>query len=175
MRDEEGERAVAGIENASPAGVVTAGATPAVIGYRSGFAEVELPRRTFDAYLREEGLENRITPGDDGVQRERYARFAKSILGTLGATRPLGWRFEVVPSGPRAFVVLYEGAPLAGTLVLALAKDGRRLSGRTDSRGRVSFDLAPGVWLVKTVHMVAAPADSGVRWESLWASVTFEK
>jgi len=37
------------------------------------------------------------------------------------------------------------------------------------------LDLAAGrIWLVKTVHMVPAPADSGADWESLWASLTFE-
>ena len=38
-----------------------------------------------------------------------------------------------------------------------------------------TFDLTPpGVWLVKAVHMVPAPAASGADWESLWASLTFE-
>jgi len=32
----------------------------------------------------------------------------------------------------------------------------------------------PGVWLVKVVHMVPAPKDTGADWESLWASLTFE-
>jgi hypothetical protein len=31
-----------------------------------------------------------------------------------------------------------------------------------------------GAWLVKTVHMVPAPTDTGADWESLWASLTFE-
>ena len=40
---------------------------------------------------------------------------------------------------------------------------------------RVSFAFAkPGAWLVKSVHMVPAPAKSGADWESLWASLTFE-
>jgi uncharacterized GH25 family protein len=51
----------------------------------------------------------------------------------------------------------------------------KRLSARTDKAGRVSLALPRGgVWLVKAVHMVPAPADSGADWESLWASLTFE-
>ncbi|HET8796288.1 MAG TPA: DUF4198 domain-containing protein [Thermoanaerobaculia bacterium] len=170
LRDVDGERAIVGIENVSPAGVFTAGKAPAVIGYRSNFAEVELPRAKFEAYLREEGLENRIVVRDDGIQRERYARFAKSLSGATGATEPFGWRFELVPLDATRFRALYEQKPLAGTLVVALSRDGKRLRARTDADGVVRFDLTPGEWLVKTVHMV--PATGNVQWESLWASVT---
>jgi len=31
-----------------------------------------------------------------------------------------------------------------------------------------------GAWMVKCTHMVAAPAETGMDWESLWASVTFD-
>ncbi len=51
----------------------------------------------------------------------------------------------------------------------------RRLSARSDRSGRALFALtAGGVWLVKAVHMVPAPAGSGADWESLWASLTLE-
>jgi uncharacterized GH25 family protein len=71
----------------------------------------------------------------------------------------------------------YGGAPLSGALVVALSRDapGSRLSARTDGEGRVSLVLTrSGAWLVKAVHMVPAPAESGADWESLWASLTFE-
>jgi len=46
----------------------------------------------------------------------------------------------------------------------------------TDAAGRVSFTLPQrGVWLIKSVQMIPAPAASGAEWESLWASVTFER
>ena len=32
-----------------------------------------------------------------------------------------------------------------------------------------------GVWLVKSVQMVAAPTGVNADWESLWASLTFER
>jgi uncharacterized GH25 family protein len=51
-----------------------------------------------------------------------------------------------------------------------------RAAARTDSAGRVAFAITkPGLWLIKTVHMIEAPPDSGADWESLWASLTFEK
>ena len=44
-----------------------------------------------------------------------------------------------------------------------------------DAKGNVTLRLArSGLWLVKAVHMAAAPPDAGVDWESWWASLTFE-
>jgi uncharacterized GH25 family protein len=175
VRDADGERAVGGVENVDPAGMITAGKSSAVAGYHSNFADVELPRAKFESYLRAEGLDNRITARTDGMQRERYARFAKTILGTGLDTKPFGWRFELVPVGATSFRAMYEKKPLAGTLVFALSRDGKKLSARTDKNGLVTFDLTKGEWLVKTVHMTPAPANSGFQWESLWASVTFAR
>jgi hypothetical protein len=50
-----------------------------------------------------------------------------------------------------------------------------RRDARTDRNGRVTFDLPRGVWLIKSVQMVPAPAGTNVDWESLWASLTFER
>jgi uncharacterized GH25 family protein len=146
-----------------------------LFAYRSReFANHEMPREKFEQYLREEGL-TRIRPTGD-VQRERFARFAKSIVkGAPEAAGPLGWRFELVPLSSSRFQLLYEGKPLADTLIVAMNRSKQRLTARTDAAGTVAFDLGAGAWLIKSVHMVEAPADSGVKWESLWASLTFEK
>jgi uncharacterized GH25 family protein len=73
--------------------------------------------------------------------------------------------------------IVFERKPLSGALVVAMNRDDpeKQLSARSDEKGRVAFDLPRGgAWLVKAVHMVAAPARSGADWESLWASLTFE-
>ena len=75
------------------------------------------------------------------------------------------------------FRILYEGKPLAGALVKAIALEDpdNTLSARSDAQGRVAFVLVrKGVWLVKAVHMAPAPPETGADWESLWASLTFE-
>ena len=146
-----------------------------MLTYQSGqFANHEMPREKFERYLEEEGL-TRIHPTGD-VQRERFGRFAKSVVrGAPEATGPLGWRFEIVPLPASRFQLLYEGKPLADTLVVAMNRAKERLAARTDAQGTVTFDLAKGAWLIKSVHMVEAPPDSGVTWESLWASLTLEK
>lgn len=146
-----------------------------LLTYQSGrFATHELPRAKFEQYLAEEGL-TRIRPTGD-VQRERYARFAKSVVrGAPEAAGPLGWRFEIVPLSESRFQLLYDGVPLAGALVVALNRSTERLEARTGADGIVTFDLGSGAWLIKSVHMIPAPPDSGVQWESLWASLTLQK
>jgi len=72
--------------------------------------------------------------------------------------------------------LLYEGKPLAGTLIMALqrGRPGAVSAVRSDSRGRATLKLdRPGLWLIKAVHMIPAPADANADWESFWASLTF--
>jgi uncharacterized GH25 family protein len=73
--------------------------------------------------------------------------------------------------------LLYHGQPLGGALVVAMnrANPSAKLSARTDASGRVRLRLSqPGMWLIKAVHMVPAPAGSDAEWASFWASLTFE-
>lgn len=175
VRDADGERAVNGIENRDPAGFVQMGeAGGAVIAYRGKASEHELPSDRFARFLEEEGIRG-IKP-DDGLQRERFFRFAKSIVGsgTSIAEKPFGWRLELVPSGDR-FQLLFEGKPLRDALVSAISRRHPRIEKRTDANGFVTFDLSGGMWLIKSTHVVAAPKESGFDWESLWASLTFER
>jgi uncharacterized GH25 family protein len=192
-----GEKSVEGVTGRDPAGIArVAGPGYVVVGYRSKPKPIELEAGKFEGYLKEEGLEKvvalRAARGDSQKPgREIYSRCAKSLLdvdgaGSTGYDRELGLRLELVPErgpkelgGGRTLPVRleFEGKPLAGVLVLAMNRVApeKALSARTDASGRVAFDLAPsGVWLVKAVHMVPAPAASGADWESLWASLTFE-
>jgi uncharacterized GH25 family protein len=71
----------------------------------------------------------------------------------------------------------YENRPLAGALVVAMNRlhPAQKLAARTDRDGRVRFRLpAGGMWLVKAVHMIPAPAGTNAEWASYWASLTFE-
>jgi hypothetical protein len=71
---------------------------------------------------------------------------------------------------------MYESRPLAGALVIAMNRrnSSENLSARTGNDGRVRLHLRPGgMWLVKAVHMVPAPAGTNADWQSYWASLTF--
>lgn len=167
-----------------------------VVGYRSSPSRVDLEAGKFEQYLKEEGLERivaeRARRGESAKpSREIYTRCAKTLLAAgagakAGHDRELGFTLELVPEknpsalrteGSFPVRLEYEGRPLEGALVVALnrAAPEERLAARSDPDGRATFALPrPGVWLVKAVHMVPAPADSGADWESLWASLTFE-
>lgn len=198
VRDGAGERDIAGLEGRDPAGYPQVEASGiAIIGYRSRPKPLELPADKFEAYLKDEGLESiiasRARSGDSlKPSKEIYSRCAKAILlveGGGAGTRfdvPLGFRYEIVPQtnpyqtkdDELRVVVLYEGKPLQNALVVAMHQQDSslRLRERSDRKGRVTFHLPKrGVWLIKSVQMVPAPAGSNADWESLWASLTFER
>jgi uncharacterized GH25 family protein len=193
------ETPVGGIPGRDPAGrarILEPGYV--VAGYRSSPSSLELPADKFEAYLKDEGLEKVIEARDHRGDSKKpgneiYSRCAKALLdsggaGTAGFDRALGFRLELIPEtspkklssnsgGTLPVRLLYEGKPLAGALAVAMNRDepDKRLSARTDKAGRVLFALPRGgVWLVKAVHMIPAPSESGADWESLWASLTFE-
>ena len=192
-----GEQAIEGEEGQEPAGrtrLLQPGLF--VLGYNNTPSSITLEAAKFEAYLREEGLERivalRAERGESAASgREIYSRSAKALVtcgeSSTGAyDRRLGLPLELVPesnpylasSGPLRLRILFRERPLAGALVVALAKEepGRKLEGRSDGEGRVELALAAGrTWLVKAVHMVQAPAESGADWESFWASLTFER
>lgn len=191
-----GESPIPGIPDTDPAGFLVIG-QPGLyqLVYASRPAAVELDAPKFEAYLAEEGLEPisawRAKHGQSAARaKEIYSRCAKSLIAVggdagSGHERVLGLTLELIPeknpytlaAGQELPVrLLYQGKPLAGAKVAAVPKDqpARQVSARTDAQGRVRLPLAgAGVWLVKAVHMIAAPPGAGADWESFWASLTF--
>ena len=197
VQDAVERKPVLGRRGADPAGVMRV-TTPGllIVGYHSKPSAVELAADKFNAYLTEEGLDTisalRTGRGETGASaRELFARCAKSLLlaGSLRPAqldRPLGLPLELVAEGSPHTLrrdqdlpirLTFEGEPLAGALVVAINRlsPGEKQSARTDSNGRVRFRMhSGGMWLVKAVHMIPAPAGVDAEWESFWASLTFE-
>jgi Domain of unknown function (DUF4198) len=197
FQDAAGRKGVIGRDGVDPAGLMRA-AVPGllVVGYYSNPSVVDLTPEKFNQYLKEEGLdaiaEQRARRNQTGAPtREMFSRCAKSLVlsGTASdgqRDQPLGFPLELVaernpyataPDQDLSFRLVYENRSLAGALVTAINRlhPSEKLSARTDSAGRVRFRLPHrGMWLVKAVHMIAAPAGSGAEWASYWASVTFE-
>jgi uncharacterized GH25 family protein len=191
-----GEAPIPGVAGTDPAGFLVTG-PPGLyqLVYASRAAEVELDAARFEKYLAEEGLERisawRARAGKTAAPvKELYSRCAKSLIavggdGGSGYDRVLGLTLELIPEkNPYALAageqlpvrLLYRGAPLAGAKVAAVPRDqpSRQVAARTDAQGRVRLPLGgSGVWLVKAVHMIAAPPGSGADWQSFWASLTF--
>jgi uncharacterized GH25 family protein len=197
FEDESGRKPVVGRDGADPAGLLRA-ATPGmlVVGYRSNPSTIEQTPEKFNQYLKEEGLDSvaalRARRKETGVKvREMFSRCAKSLVLAGPATagrgdRLLGLPLEIVAErnpyltaiGQHLpFRLIYENRPLPGALVVAINRlnPTEKLSARTDHEGRVRFTLTRGgMWLIKVVHMVPAPAGSNAEWASYWASLTFE-
>jgi uncharacterized GH25 family protein len=194
--DSEGRKPVVGRDGSDPAGYVRAAAAGLlVVGYHSHPSSVELPAEKFNQYLKEEGLDAvaalRTARGQSGaVAKEMFTRCAKSLLlaGPASARQrdhALGFTLELVAErNPYALAagqdlpvrLTYENRPLAGALVVAMNRSNpaERQAIRTDNDGRARFHIArPGMWLIKAVHMIEAPAGSKADWASYWASLTF--
>ncbi len=192
-----GEAPIGGLPATDPAGFVRISSPGfAVIGYRSKRSPILLEPEKFEKYLAAEGLDAALKARAERDERwkpgkEVYSRCAKSLVaaggsGQAGFDRVLGLTLELVAGASplktrlgekMPFRILYDGKPLAGALVKAIALEDpdNTLEARSDRNGRVAFVLArKGVWLVKAVHMVPAPPETRADWESLWASLTFE-
>ncbi|HKY22959.1 MAG TPA: DUF4198 domain-containing protein [Vicinamibacterales bacterium] len=197
FEDEGGRKPVVGRDGANPAGLLRVAAPGMlVVGYRSNPRAIEQTAEKFNQYLKEEGLDAiaalRARRNETGAKaREMFSRCAKSLVLSGPAKegsgdRPLGFTLELVAernpyvvANGRAlpFRLIYENHPLAGALVVAINRvnPSEKLTARTDADGRVRFRLTRGgMWLVKAVHMVPAPAGANAEWVSYWASLTFE-
>ncbi|MBI4819375.1 MAG: DUF4198 domain-containing protein [Deltaproteobacteria bacterium] len=188
--------ALTGERGEDPAGRVRISEVgPQWISYQSLPYPVTLDAAKFESYLREEGLEHVIEARAKSGQsaalgRERFYRCAKALLQASGGSKgafdaPVGLTLELIPkndpyalgaSGELSLSLLFRGKAAANVLVVARSKADpeKTVSARTDAKGGVKLRLPqPGFWLVKAVHMAAAPAGSGADWESWWASISF--
>lgn len=192
-------RKINGLEGADPAGTLTIELPGMyVVGYRNKRTRIELEPEKFQQYLKEEGLERvmalRAERGETNKPgREVYSRSAKVVLN-LGEPSAMAmepsfrFTFEIVPlRNPSTVRVgmddltvrcLYNGAaPDHPLTVVAMRKDKPEnpIRTTTDKDGKATFALdAPGVWMIKAIHMAPAPADADADWESIWASLVFE-
>jgi hypothetical protein len=195
-KDAAGRKPIVGRDGADPAGFLRV-AMPGVvvIGYSSKPSSVELPAEKFNQYLNEEGLDAvaavRVRRNETTLAaREIFARCAKSLVLSgppagkgdqqLGFTLELIAErnpYELTAGGELPVRLMYDDRPLAGALVIAFnrAHPSEKIRIRTDQDGRVRLRLSEsGLWLVKAVHMIPAPASANADWASYWASLTFE-
>jgi hypothetical protein len=191
-----GPAPVVGRDGGDPAGllrIATGGLH--VVGYLGKPTPIQIPADTFNAYLKDEGLDEVIAErarrgATQAGARELFTRCAKTLL-QAGPARPdqrdrvLGFPLELVAQanpytlargGELSVTLLYRGRPLPGALVTAIRrKTGERLPARSDALGRARFVFpADGAWLITTVHMTAPPRGTKADWVSYWASLTFE-
>jgi uncharacterized GH25 family protein len=195
LKGEKSEMNVVGRPGSDPAGyALVPDASLYWIGYESNAFPVTLDAQKFEHYLRDEGLERiielRAKRNQSAAEgNERFYRCAKALLGDKsqsGFETPLGFTLELIPrknpyavrpGGELPLSLLFRGKPIANVLVVAMNKNepDKVVRARTDAKGRVTLPIGrSGFWLVKAVHMEAAPPNAGADWESWWASLTFD-
>ncbi len=192
-----GRENVPGRDGADPAGWLRLPERGSyVVGYSSHPNTLTLPAQKFQNYLEEESLHHilalraeRGESSSEGV--EAFSRSVKALVvcgntDQLPGDRILGLELELLaeehPAGltPGSAVpvkILYRGLPLADHPLRAVWEEDPEVSirQRTDERGRAVFELpAPGVWVIRTVHMIEADGNQEFDWESFWATLTFE-
>lgn len=195
---------VPGENGADPAGRTTLHGDEGevVVVFESSPSFTTMTPELFSLYLEQEGLTaiaaerqaRGIAPGSQGAT-DAFSRHAKALLegpapgGAEGAfaTRQ-ALELELRPlATPRvggfAVELSFRGRPLADTQVVAIPR--RRpqdaQTTRSDREGRASFELVPGEWLIKAVHVLPradferlAVSDAGdADYRSYWASLTF--
>ena len=197
FEDGTGRKPIVGRDGSDPAGYVRV-AMPGllVLGYRSNPSQVELPAEKFNQYLKEEGLDSiaalRARRNESGAKgREMFSRCAKALVlsgrpSQAQGDRRLGFTLELVaernpytmrPGEDLPVRLTYEKRPLSGALVVAINrhKPEEKIAVRSDKDGRAKLRLrGDGMWMIKAVHMIPAPAGSNADWASYWASLTFE-
>ncbi len=167
-----------------------------VVVYKSRPVYHRMSPQAFEQYLRAEGLQpivaERAKRGEsDTPGLERFLRCAKSLVRVGdapadGFDRALGLPFEIIPvdspfDGDRRALrvrLLYAGRPVAGARVVAVHKQfpGRHQVATSDADGIAQLSLErSGVWLLTSIHMRRIADDPRAEWESLWASLTFER
>jgi len=191
-----GRRPVQSIPGSDPVATLESSAATRLIGYQGQRSFVELEPKKFNDYLRDEGMEfilkQRRDRGEaDRAAPEYFVRCAKALIKGDDADdsvfgEELGYTLELIPQsdpyglqpgGEMEFRLLYLGEPIEGLLVQAVSRKNPdvRTASRTDADGRATLRFAdPSLYLVKAVHMVPLENDATARWESFWASFTFE-
>ena len=164
-----------------------------VVAVSVGWRHVNETAASFRKYLVAEGAEDALKHYDRTGQLptadivRRYAKYGKTVIevgsGPRAFDRRVGHPLEFVPetdpgaakSGPIQMRLLFQGQPLAGARVHAgrAPASGEKyseVSRVTAADGRVSIPAEGGVWNVRTIHVVPAPAGVDANWDVHWAT-----
>jgi uncharacterized GH25 family protein len=168
----------------------------AMVLFNSNNSFISLDAEKFNAYLKEDGLQEAIdfrnTNGqNDSAGTELYQRSVKTILQagkkrTENILKQTSLPLDIVPmQNPYAFAgndsmhvrIFFKQQLLKEHLV----KIWHRLNDKTtyteaitDSNGEVAFEnMLMGRWMVSTVKMIHTESEPKADWQSFWASCTW--
>lgn len=169
-----------------------------IVGVAIGWRRVNETAASFRRYLVAEGAEAALQhyertgqlPTADIVRR--YAKYGKTVVevgeGPRAFDRIVGHPLEFFPltdpgaaaSGAVLMRLTFQGKPLAGARVHAgkapvSGQKAAELSLTTSSDGVVSVPEGGGLWNVRTIHVVPAPAGADADWDVHWATFVYSR
>jgi uncharacterized GH25 family protein len=201
VADQAGARAVTGDEGDVPAATIRTQDTGLkVLSYLATAHRLDFDTwEDFVSYVEQEGLgwvteahKRRGLP-DRGFAEE-YVRCAKALVqvgppSPAHQDRAVGMPLELIADqNPYAdpnlvelpVILLWQGKPIGDIQLTIFQVTGgggaaTRTTLRTNAAGKATVSLrGGGTFLLNAVHMQATPPDRDAKWESHWASLTFE-
>ena len=166
-----------------------------VLAMTSNAGSIELDAEKFNAYLKEDGLDDvhdwRVKNGQENLgAKESYTRYSKLIVQVGDAIddtwkKIVGHRLEISPNQNPAQLkagdymeckVNYEGKAVPHIQVKVWGHVGNKIFLQnifSENDGTVKFPIsASGPWMVSTVKMEKSKKPEA-DWESSWASLVF--
>ncbi|HXG90498.1 MAG TPA: DUF4198 domain-containing protein [Vicinamibacterales bacterium] len=164
-----------------------------------GWRQVKETADSFRKYLVAEGAEHALTHYDKSGQLptsdivRRYAKYGKTVVefgsGPRAFDRVLGQPLEFVPltdpaearvSSELRVRLLFQGKPLTGARIHAGRAGEKGEAPQADATftssndGDISIPITgPGLWNVRTIHVVPAPAGADANWDVHWSTFVF--
>lgn len=162
---------------------------------QSNHAFIELDGEKFNAYLKEDGLDEVLdhrqkTNTLNTPAKEFYSRHTKLLI-QVGEKKDdthqknAGLPIEIIPDknpymlkkgDPIRFKILFEGKPLFGVKVKVWNRFDNRTTIQniyTEKDGMIETRISnPGAWMVSVVKMIPSK-QTGADWQSYWGSLVF--
>ena len=166
-----------------------------LLAMQSNAAYIEMEGKEFNAYLKEDGLDNILNERKKLNQLEKpsteyYTRYVK-LLVQVGDKKDdsykkkVGLRYEIIPDqNPYTLKtgdhlqcnVFFEGKPAPHALVKVWNKVNNTTFMQniyTENDGSIRFPISTsGEWMVSSVKMIKSETE-GAQYHSLWASLVF--
>jgi uncharacterized GH25 family protein len=158
--------------------------------------EVKETADSFRKYLVAEGAEDALARYDRSGQLpksdivRRYAKYGKTVVevgtGARAFGRDAGHPLEFIPladladAGQLRMRLMFQGKPLDGARVHAgmASPDGRPAKDvalMTSNGGIITVPAGAGLWNVRTIHVVPAPAGADAQWVVHWATFVYSR
>ncbi len=167
-----------------------------IVAVAVGWRQVKETAESFRKYLVAEGAEDALARYDRSGQLptsdivRRYAKYGKTVVevgtGARAFDRVANHPLEFIPledpagAGQLRMRLVFQGKPLDGARVHAgmASPDGtpaKDVTLMTSNGGIITVPAGAGLWNVRTIHVVPAPAGADAQWDVHWATFVYSR